>query len=93
MAAAQFQAVLCMLPPFPTLGSLTFLPLWLFGDLLPRLPETQRGGEGEQGAQVGPSPSLVENDSSLSVLGCHLNFCCPVPFPAVFGLGNSSSPE
>lgn len=33
--------------PPQAVAPLTFLPLWLFGDLLPRLPATQRGGEGE----------------------------------------------
>lgn len=33
--------------PHPGCSPLTFLPLWLFGDLLPRLPVTERGGSGE----------------------------------------------
>lgn len=76
-----------VLPRPHAAAPLTFLPFWLFGDLLPRLPATQRGGEGEFGAKLGPSPELVENDSSSSALGWNLN-CCPVPFPAVLGLGN-----
>lgn len=80
-------------PPPHAAAPLTFLPLWLFGDLLPRLPATQRGGEGEFGAKVGPSPGLAENDSSSSALGWNLNFCCPVPFPAALGLGNCHCPK